>query len=234
MKFKFSTISVGLLVSGFILSLVPNESLRAVGTLTVLPGCFLSINASIGRRLIGALVGAALLSVPAAAVWPSTRSPQPTLVHTAAAADKRNNATEKPAEPTTESVIPGLAAVDVTKNLTDRGYTCGEMRREQSGASWTCKKGDDHIVTVVGFAPTRIEYVSATVLDNVAEAPHALGFIATIPFDGNEPERAREWVRQNIRAGGTQRFGTIEFRLSADTPTGRTLSISPPGSRYFR
>lgn len=61
-------------------------------------------------------------------------------------------------------------------------------------------------------------------------AASVLGFLATVPYDGAEPERARAWVEETlptIKAAGdvrTATFGGVPFRLYGP-PTARILEI---------
>lgn len=62
--------------------------------------------------------------------------------------------------------IPGLAAVDVTGNFRNRGFSCPAMRIGATGGGlWDCtlRRGDvEHQVSVTGRFPTQIQFVSMT------------------------------------------------------------------------
>lgn len=231
-----SPAAAGLLSIGLILSFIPSDAARDLGMLLLLSGSYLAIrNPSLVRRAVLSVVAAVILSVPSAIIHSdgpaAVRSSEPTLgtaTPVAAAPPVAPVATDS------DPSIPGLHAVDVTKNLAARGYQCSDMRREASGVSWSCDFRSENIVTVSGQGPTRIEYVSVTSLGDETEAAAALGYIATIPFDGADPSTAREWVKQNIRQGGRRIIGPVEYRLSVDGGSARTLSIASPASRYFR
>jgi hypothetical protein len=129
--------------------------------------------------------------------------------------------------------IPGLAAADMTLNLKDRGYTCPGMKiGVTGGASWDCtlrQGATEYYASASGRSPTAIEYASMEVTQFGANpsdgtAASALGYFATLPYRGSEPQRAREWVEQNISRGGEIKIGNAWFILSGP-PRARTLSI---------
>lgn len=82
-------------------------------------------------------------------------------------------------------------------------------------------------MTVPGESANRIDSVSATVVVyNGSDTPAAdfLGFLATVPFDGDDPATARSWVAANISTGGTMEIGSARFTLSGPLG-GRSLDI---------
>jgi hypothetical protein len=63
----------------------------------------------------------------------------------------------------------------------------------------------------------------ATPSDTIAA--NALGFLATLPYQGSEPERARAWVVANISRAATLTIGGAKLTLSGN-PRARVLQIS--------
>ncbi|MCX2728526.1 hypothetical protein OO015_13630 (plasmid) [Thermomicrobium sp. 4228-Ro] len=141
--------------------------------------------------------------------------------------------------PTVQSdrpVIPGITAADITLNLEKKGFDC-DLWLGQVNPQWTCTlqlPGDagEARVVVHGYSPTRILYIDATVMawhmSIVDAATPILGYVATLPYEGAEPEKARDWVKQAIAAGGehTMVIGAVRFRVYG-TDFARTLEIEP-------
>jgi len=70
-----------------------------------------------------------------------------------------------------EKPIPGLAAVDVTGNLSDRGFDCGDMELTDSGVLYECIYSDGDVeqrVYITGTSPGQIKLVDSTALDFTA------------------------------------------------------------------
>ena len=102
------------------------------------------------------------------------------------------------------------------------------------GVQWSCTRlrndiGIEYIVDFFGANPTRIEGVSAKVIQqgtsNIDEAAFAfLGFVATLPYEDSDPECAQAWVENNIATGGETTIGGVQFDLHT-TATARILEI---------
>jgi hypothetical protein len=129
------------------------------------------------------------------------------------------------AEPTFdfEKPIPGLAAVDVTGNLEDRGFDCTGPEPTDSGVLYECKlvaPDAEQRVLIVGSTPGSIVLVDSTALDfgpNPGDAAKAfLQYMATVPCEGCQPEAAQAWVRDNFDAGGEQVVGSVILVLYGD------------------
>ena len=193
--------------------LKPKQSILAWGCLTVI--------------ILGVLGGERLCSFPSPPSAPSQQtasSPQPP-------------ATLNVARPS----LPGLTSGVLRVNLEQRGLTCSGPRAERTTASWLCEGQDGANVSYrVEFlgAPTRIEYVTATVLQ-VGDEPDDrlaatfLGFVATVPYDGAEPDQVRAWVEARISSGREIRIGPATFRLTGE-PRTRSLSSAPTGSAWLQ
>lgn len=131
--------------------------------------------------------------------------------------------------------IPGLAAVDVHANFTNKGFTL-EKRLDTVQSEWRCKdESSARLMLVEAFGnpgPTRLTLVRGTysgyTSDNVdKEAAEFLGYVASVPYDGSDPYRARDWVERNIGANAKTTIGGVSFELIASAPRVRTLIITP-------
>jgi len=74
-----------------------------------------------------------------------------------------------------------------------------------------------------------VDYISASALrydGNTEESTAFLGFIATVPYDGAQPNEARQWVEQSMTTAESQSaiFGGIPFELYGEMAA-KTLTI---------
>lgn len=131
--------------------------------------------------------------------------------------------------------IPGLAAVDVYGNLTDKGFELKKDFSDPEQAIWRCiERSDDHTMTVevFGRSPTEIELVRATHLNHAESGSMERGrefiaYVGTLPYDGSQPNRAKTWIARKFGENVTKRFGEVEFELIANSPRVRMLLIRP-------
>lgn len=147
---------------------------------------------------------------------------QPTEVPAVVAAP---TATETQSEPAEQEVgiIDGLAAVDVTSNLEDRGFDCSGPDQGQGIWLWTCTftapdGSFEYAVDIMGSGTSHIHTVDATVfnysvLPNADIARDVLGYIATLPYKDAQPATARSWVEAHLRSGGETTIGSAKFAL---------------------
>ena len=149
----------------------------------------------------------------------------------------------RPSTPRTRSppVVPGLTSADVRVNLENRGFKCRGPRQERTRVSWLCEDGSDsnvsYRVEYLGRHSTAIEYVTASVMQygpvpSDLVAAQFLGYVATLPYRGAQPDQAREWVATNVGAFSEQRFGPATLRLSGPA-RGRTLSLATHDSPWM-
>ena len=132
--------------------------------------------------------------------------------------------------------IPGIVAVDVHGNFTNKGFVLQtELGTELS--YWKCvQKTSEHYfdVTIYGEDPFRITSIVATALNYTNKSTASvvkdfLSYVATIPYDGSKPIEARQWVFNNIDKGGSMVIGTVKFEIivNLDSPRTRILEMSP-------
>jgi hypothetical protein len=118
-----------------------------------------------------------------------------------------------------------LTSGDIKVNLERRfAMTCHGPDAGQGGlVAWTCTKTAGEVMLRVDFfgtSPLMIEAVTALALRVEAESARSfLGFVATLPYDGAQPDRARTWVGEHIATGGEMMIGVVRFTLSHSDST---------------
>ena len=132
--------------------------------------------------------------------------------------------------------IPGIAAVDVHGNFTNKGFILKKDLNTKL-ASWMCVQETSEYyfdVTVYGKDASRITKIEATALnytnkDTASVVRDFIGYVATIPYDGSQPVKARQWVFDNINKNASMTIGTVRFEIYAnpDTPRARILEMIP-------
>lgn len=133
-------------------------------------------------------------------------------------------------------VIPGLAAVDVHGNFTNKGFTL-EKRLDPVQSEWRCKDENgtrSMLVEAFGDSPTSLTMVRGTYTgyasgDVNKEAAEFLGYVSSVPYDGSRPSEARGWVERNIGSNAKTSIGGVSFELIANptAPRVRMLMITP-------
>lgn len=142
--------------------------------------------------------------------------------------------------PTLPVTIPGLSAWDVTGNMRQRGFTCGAVWYGATGLmNWDCESstGTGLLASTLKVHVTaedvdRLQSIDAVAMQLASPddklAGDFLGFVATMPYRGSEPTRARDWVKANLVKGGTTVIGGVRFSLFGPA-TGRTLQMVAAG-----
>jgi len=123
-----------------------------------------------------------------------------------------------PITPTVTSVktpagLPGITPADIKVNLTDRDFTCTNVKETQAEGlgkwySWYCDREEGSLISMhvefMSRSLSSVDFIDATILqysdptDEVASL--FLGYIATIAFIGNEEAQteARLWVEEKL------------------------------------
>jgi hypothetical protein len=135
----------------------------------------------------------------------------------------------------TSESIPGLTAARVIQAMEGRGLRCADPGAHRTMLSWECRGREgsgsaDYVVQVRAEGADRARLIGALVLQS---GPTAIGDlatrflapVATIPSEGGQQQRARQWVLSNMTTGGETIIGRAKLRLSAEG-TGRSLEIS--------
>jgi hypothetical protein len=126
--------------------------------------------------------------------------------------------------------IPGLEAVDVYANLTAKGF---KMEQRTGGVlkEWKCSStegNNEYTVEIFGKSPTEITAVNATAMNIYGannDMKHFFGYVASIPYDGADQERAKTWVSSNINSNTSTVIGGVKYEVFAKAPRVRMLRI---------
>jgi hypothetical protein len=136
--------------------------------------------------------------------------------------------------------LENLYQEDVTVNLEKRGF---EFADGEYGKKYYTQLGEyrnpyamtDAYVQTTGYAYSRIFSVDTTVMyygdpENAdVSAREILGYVATLPYEGSQPNEARAWVEDNVSKVDegvvkTATFGGASYELYGPM-TARTLEI---------
>ena len=132
-----------------------------------------------------------------------------------------------------QGALPGLQAADIKVSLEERGFNCTQAEKFKTANVyvWTCQQETGSFlfrVDIYGETLTTVDYISATALDysgsNTNLSAEFLGFIATVPYDGAEPTKAREWVSKNILGEQSTTFGQVRYEIYGQ-PEAKTLTM---------
>lgn len=131
--------------------------------------------------------------------------------------------------------IPGANPVNTYLGLEQKGF---ELKRNMGStlSEWTCtqKDGQMDLRCTLLSKPGELQSlyaITATIQDgnavpNVVEAAGFLGWVASLPYDGAEPETAKQWVSDQVLTGenSSQLIGGVKFELYLQ-PRSRMLRI---------
>lgn len=127
----------------------------------------------------------------------------------------------------------GITAATIYESLKSRGFSVD--KQFGSDAFYVnCSRADANTseeVRIYGFSPSELNEIKATFTKyngkNIdEEASFLLGFISTIPYEGSQPDSAKNWVIQNIsKNGSTTQIGVATIEVYAKEKT-RTIRIS--------
>jgi hypothetical protein len=142
----------------------------------------------------------------------------------------------KPARPK-GFYLPGLVAADVYGDFTKQDFILTKLGNSDQQI-WNCVKENSNsrmTVEVFGEASNRLTRIQATYFNksSVANtnlvARHFLASAVSVPYDGSDTERAKQWVTSNIGKNATTKIGRVTFELIANGPNVRVLVIEPGG-----
>lgn len=149
-----------------------------------------------------------------------------------------SNETRTPAQPGPKiqagKTIPGILATDVYDIFTDSGFNLEKSSDPEYGSLWMCKSlpdfypNEDFTVYVYGISIDSITSVRATSQSrngNDTEAPDFLGLVASIPYTGSAPSKAKLWVTENFSRPGTTIIGDVRFSVYVPSKSVRMLII---------
>ena len=136
---------------------------------------------------------------------------------------------KKPEPEPTPSNIPGLTPQDVYLNLENRGFKCSEpeLMRPDNEVRWTCEKKEangEYLVEINSSDANSVRLVEAWVIsyDRAradALAQDFLGYVATTPYEGAQPEEAKVWVKQSVGSKASAEFGGVSYTLGSKAGT---------------
>lgn len=119
--------------------------------------------------------------------------------------------------------IPGLTPQEVYLNLENRGFKCSEpeLMGPDNEVRWTCEKQEangEYLVEINSSDANSVRLVEAWVISDDparadALAQDFLGYVATVPSEGAQPEEAKAWVEQNVGSKASAEFGGVSYTL---------------------
>jgi len=86
---------------------------------------------------------------------------------------------------------------------------------------WTCEKQEangEYLVEINSSDANSVRLVEAWVISDDparadALAQNFLGYVATVPSEGAQPEEAKAWVEQNVGSKASAEFGGVSYTL---------------------
>jgi len=128
--------------------------------------------------------------------------------------------------------IPSLVAADVYLNFENKGFKIDKQIKNEY-TSILCTLSERKIkytVDIEGCSPTELIEITALVLDysgnNLKETTAFFGYVATLQYEGAEPEKARQWVRENIDKDGAEiTIGSVKFNINFKTRNSKALTL---------
>ena len=83
------------------------------------------------------------------------------------------------------------------------------------------------MVEILGQSPTRIDYVTGTILQGGADqTAQFLAFVASLPYDGADPPATQAWVRENAGQDAERVVGGVKIRLAGAGDGGERVGVS--------
>ena len=136
----------------------------------------------------------------------------------------------KPEPKSKPSNIPGLTPQDVYLSLENRGFTCSEpeVMGHENDVRWTCERQEAkgrYLVEINSRDANSVRLLKAWVISREpparadALAQDFLGYVARVPYEGAQPDEAKEWVEQSVGRKASAEFGGVSYTLG--TKAGR-------------
>jgi hypothetical protein len=139
-----------------------------------------------------------------------------------------------------EGKLPGISPNEIQKNMEENGFEC-ELAYEPAPSDpyykWECRKETSLELMLVDYWSTSlytVDQVRAIInqfgIPDDSIAYNLLGFMAALPYDGSNPQQAKEWVAltlPTIYVAGDVRemeIGNVNFQLYG-IPSVRSLKI---------
>src|ERR687889_2740975 len=135
----------------------------------------------------------------------------------------------KPEAKPAPSNIPGLTPQDVYLNLENKGFKCSEpeLMGPEDDVRWTCERHEakgEYMVEINSKDANSVRLLKARVISHEpartdALAEDFLGYVARVPYEGAQPDEAKEWVEQSVGRKASAEFGGVSYTLG--TKAGR-------------
>jgi hypothetical protein len=134
--------------------------------------------------------------------------------------------------------LKNLHASDLTKGFAEQGLTCKAPQKERDTQHWVCESTTpivQRLAEFYGKAPGRIEYIRVVVTQSGSPKLEMLGplvgYVASLRYEGADPEAARAWAEKNLAAGGMTAVGPAKLKLSGDLSR-LVFEMKAPGSEW--
>lgn len=164
----------------------------------------------------------------------------PKNTQTAKSQDQHVDSTTRPVEAVIDGAksryIPGLAPVDVYLSMKKQDFTVEKKMSSEYGNTWTNKSsvpGIEYIVETYSRDINKVESVRATAMIDVtiktidAVRPF-LAFVASVPYEGAQPETAQAWVTKNFNNDHAKTsIAGVTYEIMAPTKAVRMLMVTP-------
>jgi hypothetical protein len=138
-------------------------------------------------------------------------------------AKKPSQEEQKPEPGPAPRNIPGLTPQEVYLNLENRDFKCSEpeLMGPDNQVRWTCEKKEansEYLVEIDSSDANSVRLIEAWVISNEparadALAQDFLGYVATVPYEGAQPEEAKAWVKQNVGSKASAEVGGVSYTL---------------------
>jgi|GEM_PF-5043249 len=131
----------------------------------------------------------------------------------------------------TSPVLPDLMAVDIYLDLQPKGFTFDDWKQQRT-RSMKCGKSNNGVADVCIYSPnvTQVQMVEAAYVGLDAKsrsfARDFFGYLATLPFKGNNASASRAWVEKAVMATKTGKPYSI-------TRYGAKWEVSGTGTSFF-
>lgn len=144
----------------------------------------------------------------------------------------------EPAGQVLASHLAGLHASDLTKAARERGLACQDPMKQGAQTHWVCEARTpltSYLFEFYGKVPGRIEYIRL-VIGQSGPPKHEntgpwLGYLASLRYEGAEPDTARTWLEEHLTSGGQTTIGTAKWKLSGDMAR-LVTEVKAPGSEW--
>jgi hypothetical protein len=138
--------------------------------------------------------------------------------------------TDETADDAKSKTIPGITAVDVHGNFTNKGFTLKDDIGAKS-STWTCHSTDgdkDYTVKIFGSSASAIDRIDAMVIFEKPDvnSRQFIGYAASVTYTGSNGPAATQWATDRFDTGGDTTIGSVRFVLIKGNETSRILKMN--------